>query len=141
MIDTFVADLHINLKKSSKEKIKNYLVFDQSHFISQDIADKLQNNMLYLVVYENSDDIPEPKADLMRVVGRIIQIEVNKDSVKVKAKIYSNTPLTAFVENTGRDNFMITPVGYGTVIDGVVQDDYRLDYFALIPKPLEQRKF
>ena len=95
------------------------------HFNNHDLRHRIDQKKI-LVALDGADF----KMDLEKCVGHVKQIDITDNGlVEVSVHLY-NVPNALIAENL-ENSLYLTPVGTGTVKDGVVQDDYQLYYFSL----------
>lgn len=80
---------------------------------------------------QKEDNVEDPRL----VVGWIENIEFSLDLIWVgDLNWYNHSADSLIIQAIGAEKFNLAPVGIGGCVEGVIQDDYQLLYFALLPK-------
>lgn len=106
--------------------------YPKERFLNSKIEARIQGKRLFVTLGYN--DMRPGYVPLERVVGIVEEIEYDDDSGGFfVGYVTMNSPCGRLVRELEEQdvNLIIRPNGHGTVINGVVQEDYELTHFYL----------
>lgn len=99
------------------------------HFLNEDVKKRINEKKMFLYMPESNPQF----FDLADVIGLIEKLELVGRELKVKVKLYNN-PLAKTFSELSEDAIKIVPMGMGSLDNGIVQKDYELKGFSVVPR-------
>ena len=79
-------------------------------------------------------DNDSTQLELSKIAGCVRKLTLEDDEIQAEIELFQTSPAAKIRALLSAGEVELKPSGYGTLKDGVVQDDYRMSHVAIIPK-------